>query len=111
MIMEKMTIEEYKEQLKVIEEECTFKRKKLLKEYALRNNPYKVNDIISDGRSSIKIQKIQFYFFGMNTERPSECVYVGPELKTNGDIKKKRGLNEPVIGSIYQSNIKTQNNA
>ena len=62
-------------------------------DYIMSNNPYKIGDIITDHKETIKIEKISLHFNGL-------CMaYEGFIVLKNGAIGKK-------IGIIYQSNIK-----
>lgn len=93
-----MTYTEYKAELIAIQERMEQEKEALLKRYCSENNIYKKGDIISDSRGAIKIDKIQ-YFYGYIGE--PGCLYSGPELKANGDLRKDKSRR-----SIHQSNLK-----
>lgn len=99
-----MTITQYNEKLKTITEEFNKAKLIILKDFALSNNPHKIDDKITDHIGSIIIEKIQvtntFY-----ENRPSECVYIGPELKKDGSVKKKKNSEEIIKRYVWQSNL------
>lgn len=92
-----MTTVEYKNKLAELANEYEAKKRKVITEYALSNNPYKVGDMITDHSSTIKIEKIQPYL-GYN-ELPI-CLYTGTQYTKKGEISKKQDYTK-----IYQRNI------
>lgn len=73
-----MNPQEYKDRLSTLEDEFENKKKELIKECALSNNPYKNGDIVADHIGSIRIEKIMV---SLGSDRKPTCVYYGPELK------------------------------
>jgi hypothetical protein len=74
----------------VLEYKREYKEKKaaLDMEYAMANNPYKVDDILqSDYGVLIRVKSIGVYLGG---EYP-QCEYTGPELKKSSLMPKKSG--------------------
>jgi len=95
-----MTPEELKSELDLIEQEFQQKRNFAMVKYAASNNPYKAGDIIKDHIGSIQITSIRTYF---NREY-SSCIYYGPVLKVNGEVRKDR-QGKIITRDVYQSNI------
>ena len=93
-----MNIEEYKLKLENARNEYESNKDRISTEFAESNNPYKIGDVVTDHYHTIKIEKHQIAFTGMNAI--PECVFFGTELKKDG-TPKKRQENNPV----YQSNI------
>lgn len=93
-----MTREDLDIALNAASTEYDKKRVALLKEYALANNPYKVDDFITDHAATIQIKAIKFY---LTTDNP-QCVYEGIQYNKDGKVSKKQDHN-----TIYQSNIVT----
>lgn len=91
-----MTPEQLKEKLRMLEVRYDNDRKDIYKEYAYDNNPYKVNDMITDHVGTIKIEKIQVYISGGT----SQCVYTGTQYNKDGKVSKKQDH-----ATIYQENI------
>ena len=94
-----MSHEEYKAQVKVIEERAETEKKELAKNYATDNNPYNVGDIITDHMGSVKVDIIQISLG--NQREPPQCVYNGIILNKDGSYNK-RGKRR----GIFQMNIK-----
>lgn len=94
-----MTKAEYESELKTLNREHEDSKNKLIKEYALSNNPYKIGDIITDHYQRIKIEKIRAisYFSEIG------CRYYGVNLKEDGTPVKSGSKTW-----IYQSNIKSK---
>jgi hypothetical protein len=98
-----MTKGELDEKIKLVLLDAERKKKELIKEFCIANNPYKVGDIFEDNIGKIKILKILFSSQHI-TGNPC-CVYVGQELKQNGTQKKTYKER-----TAYQSNdIKIKN--
>lgn len=93
-----MTAQEYKQKLEDLNDQYKKDKEKIMKEYALSNNPYKVGDIIRDHMITGRILKISCYV-GWH-EYPS-CRYLCELLKKDGTPRKKYEEVE-----IYQNNIK-----
>lgn len=96
-----MTVTEYQKQANFYQKEYEEKIRKLKKDFAVSNNPYKIGDIIKDHYQCIKIDNIKwkFAYYGNNAGL-SECVYIGPRLK-----KDLSPFKSGEIGTICQSNI------
>lgn len=82
------TIEKYREKIAEIEEEAAQKKRLLVREFALGNNPYKKGDIIKDDIGSLIIEKVQVHF-GFGNSLPY-CSYTGVELKKDGTPRLKQ---------------------
>jgi hypothetical protein len=91
-----MTPQELQVSLEQLEKDYEEKRKNVIKEYALSNNPYKVDDIIEDHAERIKITKI---LISVNSKC---CVYEGVRLKKDGTPYKNN-----TNSRIFQHNITT----
>ena len=95
-----MTIEEYKIELEILNKDHTAKVSRLNRDFAISNNSYRIDDIITDHIGSIKIEKINVAVNGCSSKTPSGCVYTGVELKK--DLKpNKRNTKR----AVWQSNI------
>lgn len=94
-----MTEKEYNKRMMSINIECEEKKRKLIRDYAKSNNPYKIGDVVEDHIGKLRIESIEFYN-DQWWQLPS-CVYYGVELKKDG-TPCKRQTNRPV----YLSNIK-----
>lgn len=81
-----MTLEQLNEQINAIREEAETKIKSVQKDYALANNPYKINDFFTDHVGTIKIEKIEL---GFSAIRIPCCVYYGTIINKNGRPNKK----------------------
>lgn len=93
-----MDLQTYKRSVKHLEERLEQDKLTLLKEYCISNNPYKIDDIISDVMGAIQIKKIQFVRGSFGDE--PQCVYSGIELK-----KDKTPLKDKSQRGVYQNNI------
>ena len=94
-----MNHEEYHEQLRVLENDYNEARKEFAVKYAKSINPYNIGDVITDGTTTLRIEKFRVY---LDIKNP-RLNYYGIELKKDGTPRKKqRGV------YIYQSNIITQ---
>lgn len=91
-----MTPKELQKALEQIEKEHEEKRKNVIREYALSNNPYKVGDIIEDHAEKIKITKILVSIFHR------KCVFEGIRLKKDGTPYKHN-----TQARIFQDDITT----
>ena len=83
-----MTEEEFKAELKKIEEEALNKKLQLYRKYALAHSTYNVGDIFTDHIGSILIEKIKECVV-FNTNNLPSCIYFGLELKKDGTPTKK----------------------
>lgn len=82
-----MTLEQLNEQINAIQKEAETKIKSIQKDYALANNPYKINDLFKDHIGTIKIEKIEW---GITSLIKSPCcVYYGTIINKNGHPDKK----------------------
>lgn len=92
-----MTEQEYRAELRVIEQFYEAKKNELHVEYAKANNPYKIGYIVKDHIGALRIEMIQVRlgFSGV-----PECAYTGTELNKDGNPAKKQ-----TGRAVYQSNI------
>lgn len=91
-----MTKELYQQRLYDLQKQYLNDRDNIMKEFALANNPYKIDDIVTDHIGSLTIKKISFYL----TEDAPQCIFTGIELKKDlTPVKKQTGR------AVYQSNI------
>ena len=70
-----MTLAEYEQKKAEIDAEADAKKKNLLRDFCLLNNPYKKGDIIFDHTHTIEIESIKFSW-GLGSA--PYCVYEGP---------------------------------
>jgi len=82
--MEKL---EYDKAMQELQADFENKKKLLVKDYALSNNPYKVGDIFQDRIGRIRVETIKSKV-GFGEKYPS-CVYFGVELNKDGSDNKK----------------------
>lgn len=92
------TLEEYRKRVIQIEEEAKDKKRQLVREFALANNPYKKGDIITDHNGSLLIEKL-IINWGFGNSLPY-CSYSGVELKKDGTPMKRQSAR-----SVSQDNI------
>ena len=92
-----MKKQEYESELKTLNREYLGNKNKIIKEYALSNNPHKIGDIIKDHYQKIKIEKVAAISYFNNIE----CRYYGTNLKKDGTPFKSGSKSW-----IHQSNIK-----
>lgn len=92
-----MTKEEYDLALNAASTEYDNKRRQIIREYALSNNPHNIGDRITDHIGTIEIKEIKAHchFGGI-----PECVYIGVQYNKDGKLSKKQDHTK-----IYQSNI------
>ena len=95
-----MRKEKYKKELNIIEEIYSEAKKKLAKEYAFSNNPYKVGDVIQTHFETGKIVNIK-WSYGYIAGLPSFCVYKCENITKKGTINKRKPF-----CCIYQTDIK-----
>lgn len=93
-----MTIEEYETKEKELESNYIKERNALARYYAIIHNPYKIGDIITDHKETIKIEVIKVY---LDFKNPC-CCYSGTILNKDLTPNKKNKKS-----NIYQNNIKT----
>jgi hypothetical protein len=92
------------QELKLVDEEYRKNRFAVYVEYAFSHNKVKVGDVVSDGETSVRVEKIK-----VSVEHDkSECVYYGPELNKDGSNKKKRG-SDRIEAGMYQRYLKQIN--
>ena len=94
-----MTLEEYKNQVKLLQEEHERKRFRLAFEYAISNNNVQVGDFVTDHVGTIKVDKISMFY---DKEIPS-LIYYGQEYTKTGK-QLKNGSERPV----YQINVESK---
>jgi hypothetical protein len=86
----------YQTKFKEIEKVCNDSKIELAKQYATENNPYQIDDVITDHIGSIKISIMKTH---VGFSEP-EMMYFGKELKKDGTPKKSGESRY-----VYQSNI------
>jgi hypothetical protein len=91
----------FEEALKELKNKHEVETGNLIRQFAWAQNPYKIGDVISDHRITIKIEKI----LATKENGKPTCVYKGPELKKDGTPKKKRGCDNVIMGMIWQINL------
>jgi hypothetical protein len=94
-----MTLEEYQERKKVIDNKYEQEVQELKIEFALKNNIYKVGDIIQDHYHIIKIEKWKVYM-EFCSDKPASLLYIGVQLTKNLIPYKKQQDSH-----MYQNNI------
>lgn len=92
--MDKIT---YNKKLQELNDEYQKAKNELAIQCATENNPYKIDDVITDHIGSIKISKMKAHsgFYSI-----PEMMYFGVELKKDGTPKKNGDLRW-----VHQSNI------
>jgi hypothetical protein len=75
---------EYEKRLDELQADFDRKKSALIREIALKNNPYKVGDVVTDHMGSIRIESIGV---SMLSGRPS-CFYNGVILTKQGEPSK-----------------------
>ncbi len=87
-----MTLDEYREQLKAIEEETSKKTMDLARRFAYSNSTHGKGDMIKGHQGWIKVEKVGIYFPGGG--RVPSCIYSGPRYTAkhvpfkNGEIMR-----------------------
>jgi len=99
-----MTLEEYKERKEVIDADYENDLYELKKEYAEKNNPYKIGDIVQDRHHIIKIEKWGLYVENCSF-RPASLLYLGSQLTKSLRPFKKQKWNH-----MYQNNVENKLN-
>lgn len=89
---------EYFKTLSLLDQHVLEAKKQLAKQYAFLNNPYSIDDIITDGVNKIKITKINWST--RNFENLPCCVYKGQLLD-----KKDKPLPDKQDFQIWQPQI------
>lgn len=101
-----MKLEEYRASVRRLIEEHQWELAGLAKNFALANNPVQVGDIIDDHYQRLRVDKIQIAPRDVPT-----CVYTGVLLNKKDQPKMKGRSNpKPVVGNIWQNNLKKINN-
>ena len=91
-----MTQQEYEEKTLVLKKEHETQMHNLAREFALSNNPVKLQDIVTDHIGSIKVDKIGL---SIHNQKPS-CFYSGMVLKKDLTPTKKFERR-----NVYQINL------
>ena len=94
-----MTKEEYKELIKKEEKRHKEAIRLINLTYTASNNPYTINDVVSDHYYTIQIKTIKHGI--MSLRDFPQCVYYGLELRKDGKPKVKQDWSP-----VFQSNIK-----
>lgn len=82
-----MNKEEYLKAKKALEAEFEEKKKQLAREFALSNNPVKIDDIITDHYKTIRVLK---FLWGYDFGSHMPCMfYRGTRLTKNGQPAKR----------------------
>ncbi len=101
-----MDKEEYKKRVAEMEARHEKESLDLAIAYAKANNPYSVGDILTDGRATIRVERIKYSrgsIWGGFTEFPF-CVYEGTALKKDLTPRKV----SPFRDRIIQTNVKAK---
>jgi len=98
-----MTTEELKHELNQLENRYRRDKKDALTRYALSNNTLKVGDIATDHMGSVVIEEIKIDINSVFSDLLAQCVYIGQELKKNGQPTTKQKRRD-----VYQSNLVTK---
>lgn len=93
-----MTADEYFIKLSELEKSYDDSRRKVIREFALTNNPVQVGDIVIDHMKKILVQSISI---SLSYRDLPCCIYKGIELKVDNTPKKNN-----IQSSVYQSNLK-----
>lgn len=94
-----MNKDEYKKRVAEMEARHTKEKLDLAKAYADANNPYYVGDILTDGRVTIRVERIKYSLgstWGGYSECPF-CVYEGTALKKDLTPRKVSPLKDHII--------------
>lgn len=91
-----MKKEEYEKAVKSEKDSHAEKLRKLAREYAFANNPYRVGDIVTDHYQTIVVEKIRFSM-GFNVPY---CTYTGAQL-----TKKRVPRVDGQVGTVHQPHI------
>ena len=83
-----MTKDEYKEKIAKIAKIYDLEQYKIMKEYVLSNNPYKIDDIFQDHIGKIQIKKIKVHYKFL-PDFPL-CCYDGIIINKDGSFCKKK---------------------
>lgn len=81
-----MDYQNYLDELQELEKRYKKDKSALAKKFAFSNNPIKEGDMVTDGRTTIKVEKI-FVSTGFLSKIP-ECVYEGIAYTKKGQPKK-----------------------
>ena len=90
-----MTAEELKYKITLIKLETDKKIECVRREFVDANNPYKIGDIVTDHKCTIRIEKIRYYL----TEKP--CAFYSGVILNKDGSPRKDGKTE----TVYQSQI------
>ena len=93
-----MTKEEMKEELAECEMRYEDEKRKILRKYAIDNNPYKQGDIICGHDTIIKIESMKIALYSYSGP---QMVYKGTQLNKDLSVSKKQNNTE-----IYQMDAK-----
>jgi hypothetical protein len=91
-----MTTQEYEEKLLILKKDHDAKILDLAREFAMSNNPVKLQDIVTDHIGSVKVDKIGL---SIHNQKPS-CFYSGMVLKKDLTPTKKFERR-----NVYQINL------
>lgn len=90
------TFEEYKTELKKIDQEAERQKYQLFKQYALTNALYKPGDIVEDHLGKLLVERV----FAGGTITCPDTIYRGKVVNKNGSLSKKGHTR-----NAYQDNI------
>ncbi len=96
-----MNKDEYKKRVAEMEARYNKERLALAKAYADANNPYSVGDILTNGTTIIKVERIRYAQRSGYSEFPL-CIYEGTALKKDLTPRKV----QPLRGQLYQTQVK-----
>ena len=93
--MKQMTKEEYDSLMKKFKEEYEQRQYDLQREYADRNNKYKVGDEVEDHQYRIRIERIRCEYMPVG-DYPF-CVYIGPIVNKDGSDGRTGYIYQPYV--------------
>ena len=93
-----MTQKELENKISEIKRDCKEREMATYRQYVKENAKYKIGDIVTDGRDTIRIATISFHLIG--TCSPS-IFYYGPKLTKSGEPFKDGSLS-----AVFESQIK-----
>lgn len=96
-----MTAKELQEKCMALQRECNDKQNELRKQYAIKHNPVKVGDVVTDHYHTIQVEKMMPYGHPIPV-----MLYRGTELTKQGVPKKRQPVPD---NPTFQSNVKSIN--
>jgi hypothetical protein len=102
-----MTFEEYQKEEEAIEAEALRAKRKLLHSFAIKNQKYKVGDILMWKMANIviRVEKVTFGAWRLRNGIPSTAFYHGTRLR-----KDLKTYTKKTVGHIAQPNVSAKLN-